>query len=216
MKFQINVYRPGRKGKAIKGMKTISRESSPSRLPGLIFLGMILLIVLGFAALYSRQIGTLKGQIRQDQKRIMTLRQFLEEGTTGQNRRSGMEEALIQLEKERVTWQDKLVELSRLVPDDIRLSRLGIEKVETIPDPTKPRQKVIETFLTIKGEVVPAPGQESLDHIARLIMNLNESPVFKIDFEPLVLVYTQRVKTREREFMEFKLSGRMQLPSKKV
>ena len=215
MKFQINVYKPGKKGKAIKGMKAIPREPSPSRLPMLIFFGMILLIVLGFAYLYAGQIGTLKRQIRQDQKRIMTLRQLMEEGREGQSQKSVMDDVLIQLGKDRVIWKDKLVQLSRLVPDDIRLTRLGVEKIEKVPDPTKPRQKVMESFLTIRGEAIPMPGQESLDHIARLMINLSESPAFKMDFEPFSLVYTQRIKTKEREFMEFKLSGRIQSPPQK-
>ena len=101
------------------------------------------------------------------------------------------------------------MELSRLVPDDIHLTQLAMETVEKAPDRTKPRVKVKETVLTIKGEVLPRPGQESLDRIARLITNLNGSPAFERDFEPLALVYTQRVTTRDRDYMEFKLAERL-------
>ena len=66
-----------------------------------------------------------------------------------------------------------------------------------------------ETILTMKGEILITPEQESLDHIARLITNLNESPAFSTDFDPMALVYTQRVKTGKQEYMEFELSGRL-------
>ena len=215
MKFQINIYKPGKGGKAIKGMKAIPKEPTPTRLPLFIFLGLILLIVLGFAYVYSTQIGTLTRRMRGDQKQIRILRQFLTEVKDGESEQSGVKLLLVEWQGQRVVWKDKLVELSRLVPDDIRLTHLGLETVERTPDRTKPRQKVKEKVLIIRGEMQPAPGQESLDHIARLIMNLNESAAFNTDFEPLALVYTQRVQTREREFMEFELSGRLQSKPRK-
>ena len=215
MKFQINIYKPGKGGKAIKGMKAIPKEPTPTRLPLFIFLGLILLIVLGFAYVYSTQIGTLTRRMRGDQKQIRILRQFLTEVKDGESEQSGVKLLLVEWQGQRVVWKDKLVELSRLVPDDIRLTHLSLETVERTPDRTKPRQKVREKVLIIRGEMQPAPGQESLDHIARLIMNLNESAAFNTDFEPLALVYTQRVQTREREFMEFELSGRLQSKPRK-
>ena len=215
MRFQINIYKPGKGGKAIKGMKAIPKEPTPTRLPLFIFLGLILLIVLGFAYVYSTQIGTLTRRMRGDQKQIRILRQFLTEVKDGESEQSGVKLLLVEWQGQRVVWKDKLVELSRLVPDDIRLTHLGLETVERTPDRTKPRQKVKEKVLIIRGEMQPAPGQESLDHIARLIMNLNESAAFNTDFEPLALVYTQRVQTREREFMEFELSGRLQSKPRK-
>lgn len=214
MKFQINIYKPGKKGKAVKGMKAIPREPSPTRLPLFIFLGMIMLIVLGFAYFYSGQISTLKRRIRTDHKQIMILRQFLNEVKEGQNQKSGVNTLLLQLLGKRVLWKDKLVELGRLVPDDIRLTHLSIETVEKTPDRRRPREKVKETVLTIKGEIPTTPGQKPLDHIAHLITSVNESPAFNEDFEPMVLVYTQRVKTRDREYMEFELSGRLQEKTK--
>jgi hypothetical protein len=113
-----------------------------------------------------------------------------------------------------VLWKDKLIELSRLVPDSIQLTRMNVEIVEETPDQRKPRQKEKHTVLTMKGEILTTPDQESLDNIARLIMNLNESAAFNNDFEPLALVYTQRVKTRKHEIMEFELSGRLRPKSK--
>jgi len=214
MKFQINIYKPGKKGKAVKGMRAVPREPSPTRLPLFIFLGMIMLILLGFAYFYSGQISTLKRRIRTDHKQIMILRQFLNEVKAGQNQKSGVNTLLLQLLGKRVLWKDKLVELGRLVPDDIRLTHLGIETVEKTPDRRRPREKVKETVLTIKGEIPTTPGQKPLDHIAHLITNVNESAAFNEDFEPMVLVYTQRVKTRDREYMEFELSGRLQEKTK--
>ncbi len=207
MKFQINIYKPGRRGKEIKEAKAVPKEPSPSRVPIFVFVGIIILIVLGYGYLYSGQIATLKRKMRSDQKQIVMLRQFLTQVDT--NQKSGVNTLLARLAGQRVLWKEKLVDLSRLVPDDIRLTRLSMEEVEKTPDPKQPRRKVKETVLTIKGETLAAPGKDSLDHIARLITNLNESSTFSGDFEPLALVYTQRVKTRDREFMEFELSGRL-------
>lgn len=205
MKFQINVYKPGKR----PTVKIPREASSPTRLPLFIFVGMIVLILMGFAYLYTAQVGTLKRKMRADQKQIMMLRQFLTESNTGQNKIVGVEDLLLQVKGERVLWKDKLIELSRLIPDGIRLTQLNMEIVEKTPDRTRPRQKVKETILTMKGEMLSPPGQESLDQIARLIMKLNESAAFKSDFEPMELVYTHRAKTKDREFMEFELSGRL-------
>lgn len=209
MKFQINIYKPGKRTKAIKGMKGIPRERRPTRLSFFVFIGLIVLMVMASVYLYSTQIRTMKRRIRGDRKQIVMLRQFLDQVKEGKNEKSDAGTLLLQLGEQRVLWKDKLVELSRLVPDDIHLTQLTMETVEKIPDRKKPRLKVKETVLTIKGEILPKGGQESLDHVARLIKDLNESPSFKRDFEPLALVYTQRVITREREYVEFKLSGRL-------
>jgi len=209
MKFQINIYKPGKGTKAIKGMKSIPREPRLSRLPLFLFLGTIVFVAMAFVYLYSSQIRTMERRIRGDRKQIVMLRQFLNQVKEGQNQESDVGTLLVELQGQRVLWKDKLMELSRLVPDDIHLTQLAMETVEKTPDRRKPRLKVKETVLTIKGEVLPRPGQESLDHIARLITNLNESPAFERDFEPLALVYTQRVTTRERDYMEFKLTGRL-------
>ena len=205
MKFQINIYKPGKRPKV-----RIPREpSSPTRLSMFVFLGMIVLVILGFAYLYSAKIGTMKQRMQADRKQIMMLRQFLNENKSGQSQRSGVKAVLVEMQGKRVLWKDKLVELSRLVPEDIRLTQLSMEVVEKTPDKKRPRQKVKETVLTLKGEILAAPGQESLDPIAHLIMSLNESSAFSRNFEPMALVYTQRVKTKKREFMEFELSGRL-------
>ncbi len=210
MKFQINIYKARKRAKAAKGVKALPKEPSPNRLPIFVFFGMIMLIILGYAFLYSREIATVKRKMRADQKQIMMLQQFLDQVGKNQGKKSGVEAWLVQLAGQRVLWKDKLVELSQLIPDDIRLTRLSMDVVEKRPDRKNPRKKVKETVLTIKGETLRTPGQDSLDHIARLIMNLNESAIFSSDFEPLALVYTQRVKTRDREFMEFELAGRLQ------
>jgi len=209
MKFQINIYKPGKRTKAIKGMKGIPRERRLARLPFFLFLGAIVLVVMAFVYLYSTQIRTMDRRIRGDRKQILMLRQFLNQAKEGQNQKSDLGTVFVELQQKRVLWKDKLVELSRLVPDDIHLTQLTMETVEKTPDRKKPRLKVKETVLTIKGEVLPKGGQGSLDHVAHLIKNLNESPTFKSDFEPLALVYTQRVITREREYVEFKLTGRL-------
>jgi len=207
MKFKINIYKRGKRTKEIREAKAVPKEPSPSRLPMFVFFGMIMLIILGYAYLYSGQVATLKRRMRADQKQIVLLRQFLNQ--VEESQKSGVYPLLVQLAGRRVLWQDKLVELSRLVPDDIRLTRLSVDVVERTPDRRQPRQKVKETVLTIRGETRTAPRQDSLDHIARLIMNLNDSPTFSRNFTPLALVYTQRVKTRDREFMEFELNGRL-------
>jgi Tfp pilus assembly protein PilN len=209
VKFQINIYKPGRRAKV-----RIPRDPTPTRLPLFIFLGAIVLILLGFAYLYSARIGTLKQTMRADKKQIMMLRQFLQESRTDQGEKGGVKDLLLQVRQQRVLWKDKLIELSRLVPDSIQLTRMNVETVEETPDPKHPRHKEKHTVLTMKGEILTTPDQESLDRIARLIMKLNESAVFNNDFGPLALVYTQRVKTRDHEIMEFELSGRLRSKSK--
>ncbi len=215
MKFQINIYKPSRRAKAIKTANALPKEPSPSRLPLFIFVGMIALIVLGYTYLYLGKVTTLKRRMRGDQKQIMTLRQVLNDLKEGQSQKSGIEAVLVRLEGQRILWKDKLVELSRLIPDDIHLTHLSLGTVEKTPDRKRPLKKVKETVLLIKGETLRDPGKDSLDHIARLIMNLNESRAFNRDFEPIALVYTQRVRRRDREFMEFELSGRFREEPKK-
>jgi hypothetical protein len=170
---------------------------------------------MAFAYLYWGKIGTLKRRMRADHEQIMVLKQFLDEMEQGHGKKRGVEALLLELQDERVLWNGKLLELSQMIPNEIHLTYLGLEVVERTPDPLKPRQKVEETVLTMKGEIPAKSGEESLDHIARLIMKLNDSPAFSDDFEPMALVYTELVKSRAREFMEFELSGRLRAASAK-
>jgi Tfp pilus assembly protein PilN len=217
MKFQVNIYKPDKKSKKKIKAPKLPGEPSRSHVSLLVFVGALLLILLGSVYLYMGKIATLKRRTMEDQKQIGILQQYINQAGEDQNKNSGLEVALARFQDQRVLWKDKLVELSRLTPDAIRLTWLSLDIVEKVPDRKKPQEKVKETVLTIKGETLANPGKESLGEIARFIVQLNASPVFNGDFESIALVDTHLVKagTGGRELMEFELSGSLQRERKK-
>lgn len=202
MRFQINIYRPGKKPKKVPKPKGEERRISVAILVPLMFL-----LLLGITFAYIKGSSSLDRKMRMNrhEKNYLTgqLKQAEEE------LKKAMEEwsLISKLQVRRVEWHQKLMDLSKIVPGDLWLTDLSIKTTEKRKKGSREVEE--ETHLTIKGVTVPVLGQEPLDSIARLISSLNSLDSFRRDFEPATLVYTHLSRGKERELMEFEISSKL-------
>jgi Tfp pilus assembly protein PilN len=112
------------------------------------------------------------------------------------------------LQVRRVEWFPKLMDLSKIVPDDLWLTDLSVKTTEKRKKESREVEK--ETYLIIKGATVPVLGQERADSIAQLISSLNRLDSFQRDFDTANLVnYTHLSRGKRRELMEFEISAKL-------
>lgn len=204
MKFQINIYRPGRKPKKVPKPKGEERRISVAIIIPLIFLllvGIILLPKWGFMDASS----SLDRRMHMNRRQKTYLIDVLSKAEEDLKKATKERELISSLQVKRIEWSQKLVDLSEIMPDDLWLTDLSLKTIEKRTS----KQVQEETYLTIKGVSVPMAGREPLDSIARLILSLNGLDSFKRDFEPVKLMGTKLSRKERRELMEFELSSRL-------
>lgn len=173
----------------------------------LIPLMILLLLVISFAHMEVFS-PSLDRTIRMNRARKIYLDGQLSQAERDLEKFSNETELLSKLHVKRVLWSRKLVDLTRVVPDDLWLTDLSIKTIDKKKMKAS-KQVEKETYLTIKGITLPIPGREPLDSIAQLILALNASKPFNQDFEPVKLVYTHLSREKDRDIMEFELSSRL-------
>jgi Tfp pilus assembly protein PilN len=190
MRYQINIYRPGRRPKRVPKPRAEERRISVA-----ILIPLLILVLLGVRKIKmnSRQKAYLQGQLRQAE---MDLEKFTKE--------RGL---ISQLQVKRIEWFQKLLELSKIMPDDLWLTDLLIKT--TKKQKKGAREVIEETKLTIEGVTVPEVGGKPLDSIAKLISSLNSLESFQRDFEPATLVRTHLSREKDRELMKFEISSKL-------
>jgi len=202
VKFQINIYRPGKKPKKVPKPKGEER-----RISVVIIIPLLFLLLLGISFAYMKASSSLdrKMQMNRRQKAYLSgQRKQVEEDL----KKAAEELRLIsKLQIKRVEWSQKLMDLSKIIPDDLWLTDLSIKTTEKRKKGSREVEE--ETYLTVKGVTVPIPGREPLHSIARLISKLNSLDSFRRDFEPATLVYTHLSREKERELMEFEISSKL-------
>jgi len=202
VKFQINIYRPGKKPKKVPKPKGEER-----RISVVIIIPLLFLLLLGISFAYMKASSSLdrKMQMNRRQKTYLSgqLKQVEED-----LKKAAEERGLIsKLQVKRVEWSQKLMDLSKIIPDDLWFTDLSIKTIEKRKRGSKEVEE--ETYLTVKGVTVPVPGREPLHNIAQLISSLNSSDSFQRDFEPATLVYTHLSREKDRELMEFEISSKL-------
>jgi hypothetical protein len=203
VRFQINIYRPGKKPKKVPRPKEEERRISVAVLIPLLFL-----LLLGISFAYMKASAALDRRMQENRHQKVYLGGQLKQ-VEGDLKKAAEELRLIsKLQIKRVEWSGKLMDLSKITPDDLWLTDLSIK---TIEKPRKRGSKEVEeeTYLIVKGVTVPVPGREPLHSIARLISKLNSLDSFGRDFEPATLVYTNRSREKDRELMEFEISSKL-------
>ena len=202
MKFQINIYRPGRSPKQVPKPKGEERSISIA-----ILIPLMILLLLGISFAYIRASSSLDRRMQMNRREKTYLSGELSQMEKDLEKAANENLFLDKLQVKRVLWSQKLEDLSKIMPEDIWLIDLSIKTIEKKKRASKQVEK--ETYLTIKGATVPKPGREALDSIAQLILSLNSSKFFRQDFEPVKLVYTHLSKEKYREIMEFELSSKL-------
>jgi Tfp pilus assembly protein PilN len=202
MRFQINIYRPGKKPKKVPKPKGEERRISVAILIPLMFL-----LLLGIAFAYVKTSASLDRRMQMNRRQKVYLSGQLKE-VDSDLRKAAEERGLIsKLQVKRVEWNQKLMDLSKTMPDDLWLTDLSIKTTEKRKKGSREVEE--ETHLIIKGVTVPMEGQGRLDSIARLISSLNNLDSFQRDFEPATLVYTHLSRGKERDLMEFEISSKL-------
>jgi len=202
MRFQINIYRPGKKPKKVPKPKGEERRISVAILIPLMFL-----LLLGIAFAYVKTSASLDRMMQMNRRQKVYLSGQLKE-VDSDLRKAAEERGLIsKLQVKRVEWNQKLMDLSKTMPDDLWLTDLSIKTTEKRKKGSREVEE--ETHLIIKGVTVPMEGQGRLDSIARLISSLNNLDSFQRDFEPATLVYTHLSRGKERDLMEFEISSKL-------
>jgi Tfp pilus assembly protein PilN len=202
VRFQINIYRPGRKP------KRVPKPTGEERRISIAFLfSLMVLLLLGIGIAYDRGSSSLEKRMRKNHHQKTYLKDQLSRVGKDLEKYSNEEGLLSKLHVKRVLWSRKLVDLSSVVPANLWLTDLSIKTIGKKKKASKQVEK--ETYLTIKGVTLPMPGREPLDSIAQLILELNASKSFSQDFEAVKLVYTHLSREKDRDIMEFELSSKL-------
>lgn len=212
MRFEINLWRLGRKPKRVPKPKGEKVEGI--RISVAILIPLLILLLLGISFAYMKASSSLERRIRMNRSQKIYLSKQLSTVKEEMEKFSNELKLLSNLRGKRVLWSRKLEDLSKVMPDDLWLTDLSIKTVKTVQKKGEPKKVVEETYLTIKGVTELAPGREPLDSIAKLILSLNSLDSFGQDFEPFTLVFTRLSRkrdrrTREREIMDFELSSKL-------
>jgi deoxyribodipyrimidine photolyase len=199
MRFQINIYRPGKKPKKVPKPKGEERRISVAILIPLMFL---LLLGISFAYMRASSLSDQRMQMSRRQKTYLYAQ--LEQLEEGLKKAKEKRISIKKLQVRRVEWSQKLRDLSEIAPDDLWLTDLSIKTTEKRRKGSREVEQ--ETHLTIKGATtVPVRA----DSIARLISSLNKVESFQRDFDPFKLVYTTRSRGKKRDLMEFEISAKL-------
>ncbi len=202
MRFQINIYRPGRKPKRVPKPTGEERRISIAILIPLMFL-----LLLGISFAYMRASTSLdrKMQMNRRQKTyLLGQRSQAERDLTKAVEERGL---ISTLQVKRVEWFQKLVDLSTIVPEDLWLTDLSIKTTKKHKTGSKEVEE--EIHLIIKGVTVSVLGRQPLNSIGKLITSLNSLESFQRDFDPATLVTYQLSRKKDRELMEFEISSKL-------
>jgi hypothetical protein len=198
VKFQINIYRPGKKAKRVPKPKGEERRISITILIPLMFL-----LLLGVIYAYMKASSSLDRKMRMNRHEKVYLTGQLKQAE--EELKKAMEERslITKLQVKRIEWSQKLADLGKIMPDGLWLTDLSIK---TTPKRKKGSKEVEqETSLIIKGATVPM----RTDSIPQLISSLNKVESFQRDFESFTPVYTNLSRGKDRELMEFEIAARL-------
>jgi Tfp pilus assembly protein PilN len=202
MRYQINIYRPGRRPKRVPKPRAEERRISVA-----ILVPLLILLLLGVSFAYMKASSTLDRKIKMNNRQKKYLQGQLKQAEMDLEKVTKERGLISQLRVKRIEWFQKLLGLSQIMPDDLWLTDLSIK---TTKKQTKGAREVIEeTKLTIEGVTVPEVGGTSLDSIAKLISSLNSLESFQRDFEPATLVRTHLSREKDRELMKFEISSNL-------
>lgn len=198
MKFQINIYRPGKKPKRVPKPRGEERRISITILIPLMFL-----LLLGVSYAYMKASSSLDRKMRMNRHEKAYLTGQLKQAEEELNKAMEERGLISKLQVKRVEWSQKLADLGEIMPNDLWLTGLSIKTTEKRKKGLKEVEE--ETTLVIKGATVPVRA----DSIAQLISSLNKVESFQRDFESFTLVYTNLSRGKDRELMEFEITARL-------
>jgi len=202
MRFQINIYRPGKKPKKVPKPRGEERRISVAILVPLMFL-----LLLGITFAYMNASASLDRRMQMNRRQKTYLSGQLKQAEE-QLKKAMEERSLIsKFQVKRIEWSQKLADLGKIMPDDLWLTDLSIKTTEKRKKGSKEVEE--ETYLIIKGATVP----EHANSIPQLISSLNEVESFQRDFDPFEFVYDNlsrgKERGKERELRKFEIRSKL-------
>jgi Tfp pilus assembly protein PilN len=201
VRFQINIYRPGRGPKKVPKPKGEERRISIA-----ILIPLMVFLLLGTIFVYMKASSSLDRKIKMNRTQRIYLSGQLTQVERDLEKATEERGLISKLQVKKVEWSQKLMDLSKIMPDDLWLTDLSIKTTEKRKKGSREVEE--ETYLTIKGVTVPMRGREPLNSIAHLISSLNSLDSYQRDFNAATLVYTHLSREKDREFMEFEISSK--------
>jgi Tfp pilus assembly protein PilN len=205
LKFQINIYRPGRKPKKVP--KPTGPTGEERQISVAILIPLMFLLLLGIIFVYMRTSTSLDRKMQMNRSQKTYLLGQLSKAKKDLAKVVEELELISRLQVKRVEWVQKLMDLSEIVPDDLWLTDLSMKT--TKKQKRGSREVEEEIYLVIKGVTVSVLGRQPLDSIAKLISSLNSLESFQRDFDPATLVTYQLSREKGRELMEFEISSKL-------
>lgn len=202
VRFQINIYRPGRKPKKLPRPKGEERRISIA-----IVIPLLVLLLLGISFVYLKASSSLDRRFQMNRSEKAYLTGQLNKAEKDLEKATEERSLISTLQVKRVEWFPKLVDLSTIVPEDLWLTDLSIKTTKKQKTGSKEIEE--EIHLIIKGVTVSVLGRQPLDSIGKLITSLNSLESFQRDFDPATLVTYQLSRKKDRELMEFEISSKL-------
>lgn len=202
MRFQINIYRPGRKPKRVP-----KPRGEEKRISVAILIPLMVLLLLGISFAYMKASSSLDRRMQMNRREKAYLTGQLNKAEKDLEKATEERGLISTLQVKRVEWFPKLVDLSTIVPEDLWLTDLSIKTTKKQKTGSKEIEE--EIHLIIKGVTVSVLGKQPLDSIGKLITSLNSLESFQRDFAPATLVTYQLSRKKDRELMEFEISSKL-------
>jgi len=147
VKFQINIYRPGRKPKKVPKPTGEERQISVAILIPLMFL-----LLLGIIFVYMRASTSLDRKMQMNRRQKTYLSDQLNQAEKDLAKAVEERRLVSRLQVKRVEWFQKLVDLSEIMPDDLWLTDLSMKTTKKQKRGSKEVEE--EIYLAIKGVTV--------------------------------------------------------------
>lgn len=169
------------------------RELVRERLRWTYFWAISALLILGLAGFYMEN-AKVNGIIQQKQNQIWDIKEQIRKlQQQGKNLSKTDIMSLAKLESGRIFWAEKFMELSKVLPTDMAITRLIFKN----------------DALTIEGVSRIFLGEREFDVINRFIDRLRNDEVFSRDFEDVKFSKFSRVTVLKQDIVEFEIVARV-------
>ncbi|MCF7797278.1 MAG: PilN domain-containing protein [Lentisphaeria bacterium] len=168
------------------------REMIRERLRWSYFWGISVLLVVALVFLYLEN-GKVNDIITQKEDQIWDIKEQIKKlQQKGKNLSKADIMSLAELESGRIFWAEKFMELSKVLPEDMAITRIIFKN----------------DILTIQGVSRIFLGEREFDVINRFIEALRKDAIFSEDFEDVKFSKFSRITVLKQDIVEFEILAR--------
>jgi hypothetical protein len=146
--------------------------------------------------------------IRKNTARVVTSGQQFRKISLEKEKVSNLSDLLQQLEKQKITWSDKLRCLSLTIPERVFLTSLEFQKEtsQSARSTAKGKDKLV-----LRGVVISVTGEDLAHSLQEFMTALKDNPTFMSGFQDPILVVVNKSR-KEDDPQEERLNFEVQLP----